>query len=213
MAPQFHQSLSISKCSGASAAERSAYRHATNRDGPDGNTQNYVSKAAELWRSETTLLGDTPTWAVRAFGEAAFHGAREEVQADATQGRIAVAGNGFKGPTEVSGVERNVLTGASPPRWTPQDKWPRSGSPGASGATLSVSTKRGTKAIFPKVAYSPARLASRCRSVSDLSRFIGVPHGREVLADAATAGHRRGWRPARRGNTDSGQIERKEAMT
>ncbi len=103
MAPKYHQFSSISKCACASAAERSACWHLTNMDGLDVIKQDYVSKAVEPWRPEITLAGVAPTWVVRAKGEAAFHGAREEVQADAAQGRIAVAGNGFNGPIEVPG--------------------------------------------------------------------------------------------------------------
>ena len=94
MATHYHQFTSISRSNGASAVARAAYRHATRMEGPGGEpTKNYGAKANELKHSEIMLPGDAPTWAVQAYGEAAFQVALTEILAEAAQGRIVVGAN------------------------------------------------------------------------------------------------------------------------
>ena len=82
---------SISRSTGASALERAAYRHAakmaSERDGP---TKNYAGKAEELKHSEISLPANAPAWAAKAYGEASFLAALQEVLEEASQGRIVV---------------------------------------------------------------------------------------------------------------------------
>ena len=81
----------ISRAKGANAVDRAAYRHATQMDAETkGPTRNFGTKAGELKHSEIMLPGDAPTWAVKAYGEAAFQAVLKEILADAAQGKIVL---------------------------------------------------------------------------------------------------------------------------
>ena len=93
--------------------DRAAYRHATKMERETGQpTKDYAGKADELKHSQIMLPGDAPTWAVQAYGEAAFKAALEEILTEAAQGRIVVGGNASIVLRDVTGAGETAVAGA-----------------------------------------------------------------------------------------------------
>ena len=82
--PSPHFSVArISRSTGANAAERAAYRHATRMEAETtGPTENFGAEACALKHSEIMLPGDAPTWAAKAYGERAFRATMDELLAE-----------------------------------------------------------------------------------------------------------------------------------
>ena len=103
----------ISRAAGGNAVDRAAYRHATKMERETGEpTKNYAGKADELKHSQIMLPPDAPTWAVQAYGEAAFQAALKEILAEAAQGRIVVGGNESIVLRDVAGAGQTAVAGA-----------------------------------------------------------------------------------------------------
>ncbi|MXY34957.1 MAG: hypothetical protein F4Y60_12920, partial [Boseongicola sp. SB0664_bin_43] len=125
MPSPYHQFSSISKSTGASAVRRAAYRHATRMTHETGEpTKDYSAKAGELKHSEIMLPGNAPTWAVHAYGEAAFQAALKEILAEAAQGRIVVGTDETESLRERVAADGTVLGDAMGNRLAPTaDVW------------------------------------------------------------------------------------------
>ena len=112
MATHYHQFSSISRATGASAVKRAAYRHATQMTMAGGElTPDYGAKAGELKHSEIMLPGDAPTWAARAYGDAAFQAALDKVLRHAAHGRLLLGTNETVALQEVAGAEGTGVAG------------------------------------------------------------------------------------------------------
>ena len=109
-----HLSISaISRSTGANAVDRAAYRHATQMEAETkGPTRDFGTKAGELKHSEIMLPGDAPTWAVQAYGEAAFQAALKEILAEAAQGKIVLGADETRVLQEVAAGGGAALAGA-----------------------------------------------------------------------------------------------------
>ena len=93
--------------------DRAAYRHATKMERETGEpTKDYGGKADELKHSQIMLPADAPTWAVQAYGEAAFQAALKEILAEAAEGRIVIGTNATDGLREAAGSGRTGVAGA-----------------------------------------------------------------------------------------------------
>ena len=104
MATHYHQISVISRAANANAVDRAAYRHATKMEQETGQpTKDYAGKADELKHSQIMLPADAPTWAVQAYGEAAFQAALKEILAEAAEGRIVIGTNETDGLREAAG--------------------------------------------------------------------------------------------------------------
>ena len=112
--PAPHLSISaISRSTGANAVDRAAYRHATKMERGTGQpTKNYRGKSGELKHSQIMLSQDAPTWAVQAYGEAAFKATLEEILTEAAQGRIVVGWNASIMLRDVTGAGETAVAGA-----------------------------------------------------------------------------------------------------
>ncbi len=90
--------------------KRAAYRHATGMTLASGQpTKDFGAKAGELKHSEIALPGNAPTWAVQAYGDAAFQVALKEILTEAAQGRIVVRAGAAGGLQEVAGAGGTVI--------------------------------------------------------------------------------------------------------
>ena len=113
MATHYHQITSISRSAGANAVDRAAYRHATKMEHETGQpTKDYGGKADELKHSQIMLPADAPTWAVQAYGEAAFQAALKEILAEAAEGRIVFGTNETAVLSEAAGAGGTRVRGA-----------------------------------------------------------------------------------------------------
>ena len=73
----------LSRTTGANAVDRAACRHATRMEAETrGPTKDFGATAGELKHSEIMLPDDAPTWALNAYGEAAFQAAMDALLAE-----------------------------------------------------------------------------------------------------------------------------------